>query len=193
MNAEDIELEQYRALRGEILRVMEDGNQVMSFGLAAIGIVISAGLAAKDNPVGFVLFAGVVPLLSALVLSMWFASYERLSRASYFITGIEDRLKKTVQNAQLPTWDTWLRKPSKGTKHQHHFWSTENSGMLLFAFLFVASIALSVFSGNGTVNVVWRYVTYGIDLCGFLAFSLLMRTRLRRTKKWFTSIFGDLE
>jgi hypothetical protein len=193
MNTDDLDLEQYRALRGEILRVMEDGNQVMSFGLAAIGIVISAGFTAKDTQVGFILFAGIVPLLSALVLSMWFASYERLSRASYFITGIEERLKRSINRAELLTWDTWLRMPSKKSRSQHHFWSTENSGVLLFAFLFIASIGLSVFSGDDTVNNVWRYTIYSVDFVGFVAFSLLMRVRMQRTKKWFTSIFGDLE
>jgi hypothetical protein len=193
MTAEDLDLEQYRALRGEILRAMEDGNQVMSFGLAAIGIVVSAGLTAKDTPVGFILFAAVIPLLSALVLSIWFASYERLSRASYFITGIEERLNKSIGNKGLLMWDSWLRTPSKKSKSQHHFWSTENSGVTLFACLFFASIALSIFAGSQTVDETWRYITYGVAIVGFVAFAWLMKSRMKRTKAWFTSNFGDLE
>jgi cell division protein FtsW (lipid II flippase) len=192
MTTEEIEMEQYRALRGEILRAMEDGNQVMSFGLAAIGIVISAGLSVKDTALGFIMFAAVVPLLSALVLSIWFASYERLGRASYFITGIEQRLKQAVQN-EFPTWDSWLRTPSRNSSSQHHFWSTENSGVSLFACLFLASLAMSLFAGGEIIDLIWRVCAAGVGLLTFLGFSFLMKSRMKRSKDWLRGIFGDLE
>jgi hypothetical protein len=192
MTAEEIELEQYRALRGEILRAMEDGNQVMSFGLAAIGIVISAGLGVKDTALGFIMFAAVVPLLSALVLSIWFASYERLGRASYFITGIEQRLKHAIQT-EFPTWDSWLRTPSRTSRSQHHFWSTENSGVSLFAGLFLASLGMSPFAGGPIIDLTWRLWAVGLGLLVFLGFGFLMKARMKRSKDWLRGIFGDLE
>jgi hypothetical protein len=193
MTAEDVELEQYRALRGEILRAMEDGNQVMSFGLAAIGLVISAGVTVKDTTVGFIIFATVVPLLSALVLSIWYASYERLGRASYFITGIEQRLKQIASIGNFPTWDSWLRTPSRRSSAQHHFWSTETSGVALFACLFLASLAMSIFAGIETISLVWRVITNSLGVIVFLTFGFLMKTRIKRSKNWLSSTFGDLE
>ena len=53
VTVESLEIEQYRSLRGEILRGTEDGNQVMSYGLAAIGIVITAGMTERAHLLGF--------------------------------------------------------------------------------------------------------------------------------------------
>jgi len=190
---EDLELEQYRSLRDEILRAMEDGNQIMSFGLAAIGIVLTAGLQVRDAALGFFMFAIIVPCLSSLVLSMWFAAQERIARASYFITGIESRLKHDLKALSTPTWDSWLRTPSKRCASQHHFWNTEYSGIGIFAFLIFGPVLLSLFTGGLALRWRWKISIVVAAIVAFAAFFYWIRKRVRRWRDWLASDFGDLE
>jgi len=185
------EIEQYRSLRGEILRGTEDGNQVMSYGLAAIGIVITAGMTEKNSVFGFSLFAILIPGLSSLVLSLWFGTLERIARASFFITGIESRLKLALRAPSLPTWDVWLRAKTRGKRHSnHHFWTTEYSGFLLFVFLLVGPLAMSFGLGGADITSKTKLIVIAIAACAEVGFLIWMLRRVKQWKQWLSSIFG---
>ena len=192
MTQDDLEIEQYRSLRAEIIRAMEDGNQVMTFGLGAIGIVMTAGIGAKGTPISFFIFAVIVPSFSSMVMSMWFAAQERIARASFFITGIESRLKESL-NASIPLWDSWLRtSPGKKKGSSQHFWNTEFSGIAIFAFLIFCPLLLS-----GTVSgvSVSSHVRILVEVTAGVAYAILFawfRVRVRRWRNWLGRCFGEL-
>lgn len=191
LSAVTFEMEQYRALRGEILRGMEDGNQVISYGLAAIGLVVTAGFSQKDNTIGFVLTVVLIPLLSSLVMSLWLGTLERIARASFFITGIEHRIKEALGVPALPTWDTWLRsKLPDVPQKSHHFWSTEYSGVGLFVCLVVLPLVLSLFTGGNEVHRVTRWVVTGVMVALEALFFYSTLRRLMRWKTWLTTVFN---
>ncbi|HEY0784573.1 MAG TPA: hypothetical protein VGD62_01805 [Acidobacteriaceae bacterium] len=194
MTQDDLELEQYRSLRAEILRAMEDGNQVMSFGLAAIGIVLTAGMNAKGTALSFFMFALVVPALSSLVLSMWFAAQERIARASYFITGIEARLAQSL-SFKAPLWDSWLRTSSKrddGPSH-HHFWNTEFSGIAIFAFLIFGPLFFSSLVSGTSLPLRVRVAVVLVAGVAYILFFFWIRRRVERWQAWLSKVFGELE
>jgi hypothetical protein len=195
MDAQDLDLEQYRSLRAEIIRAMEDGNQIMGFGLAAIGFIMTAGLNVRETTLGFFMFSVMVPALSSLVLSMWFAAQERIARASYFITGIERRLKDSLNIHNVPTWDLWLRTPSKArkSKSQHHFWNTEFSGIGIFAFLMFGPLSLSPLLGGGYVSPRIRMLTIILSAGAILAYFFWLRIRVHRWRGWLSKSFGEFD
>jgi hypothetical protein len=194
MNVDKFELEQYKALRGEILRAMEDANQIMSFGLASIGIVITAGLSVKDTLLGFFVFSVIIPALSGLVLSIWFAAHERISRASYFISGIEARLRSTNPSFEGPTWDLWLRSPSK-TKNggSHHFWNTEFSGIGIFAFFMIGPLLLSLLVGSGSTTLAVRLSTFIVASVALAVFFYRLRMRVAVWRNGLSKTFGEID
>lgn len=194
MNADKFELEQYKALRGEILRAMEDANQIMSFGLASIGIVITAGLSVKDSLLGFFVFSAIIPALSGLVLSIWFAAHERISRASYFISGIEARLRSANPSFDGPTWDLWLRSPRKTKKgNSHHFWNTEFSGIGIFAFFMIGPLLLSLLVGGRSTGLHLKVSTFILASIALAFFFYRLRMRVAAWRDGLSKTFGEMD
>jgi hypothetical protein len=186
-----LDLEQYRSLRNEILRGTEDGNQVISYGLAAVGIVVTAAVTQGDKRLGFLLFAVLVPGLSSLVLSLWFGTLERIARASFFITGIESRLKMAAAAPTLPMWDSWLRAKDPATKKSnHHFWTTEYSGIALFFFFVVGPLLVSLQTGGATLRFRTKVVVVVVAACAELVFMWWMGRRVKNWRRWLSSMFA---
>jgi hypothetical protein len=138
-----LEIEQHQSLRAEILRCLEDANQVLTFGLASVGIVYSAGLAASGKLLGFFLLTALGPAISVLTLSMWCSAQERLARAGYFLSGIEVRLK-TLAGAKAETWEEWLRRPPEDGRETEHLWAPEATTYVLTYSLAIGSIVLGL-------------------------------------------------
>jgi hypothetical protein len=183
------ELEQYRALRNEILRAMEDGNQVVSFGLAGTGVILAAGISTKDTLLGFLIFAVLSPGVTALVLSMWFASAERVARASHFLSGIESRVKQPGE----PSWESWLRTSTSGRDggQGHHFWNTEYSGGAIFLFLIVVPLGFSLATGGGAVSAATKATVVPVMMLIVAGFAYTFVGRIRRWRTWLTTSFED--
>jgi hypothetical protein len=185
-----LELEQYRSLRNEVLRGTEDGNQVISYGLAAIGIILTAAVTQEGKLVGFLLFAVLVPGLSSLVLSLWFGTLERIARASFFITGIESRLTRAVGAPILPMWDSWLRSKDPATdRSNRHFWTTEYSGIALFVFLVIGPLLVSLQTGGTTLRLRSKIIIVALAACAELVYVWWMRMRLRNWRRWLSTVF----
>lgn len=188
LTATSFDIEQYRSLRGEILRGTEDGNQVMSYGLAAIGLVIAAGIKEMDKILGFVIYVCLIPGLSSLVLSLWVGTLERVARAGYFISGIESRVKKTLDKESPPMWELWLRTKSNGTKN-NHFWTTEYTGFALFVFIALLSLGVSLASGGTAICRCEKLIFCGVSFSLEVGFLFWMVGRMRRWRNWLTKSF----
>jgi hypothetical protein len=190
MNSYEFELEQYRALRGEILRAMEDGNQVMSLGLAAIALLLGAALSARDSDAAYLVLALFVPALSGLVLSMWFAAQERIARASFFLTGVETRVCAAL-GTEHPCWENWLRRPNPAGEPTHHFWNTEYSGIAIFMFFMVGPLLLSTSpTVGGTISLRVKLFAAAVGLVVLVLYFMALLPRLHRWRAWLSSTFA---
>lgn len=188
VDSADFELEQYRALREEVLRSMEDGNQIMGFGLAAVGLVVSAGASVEDRLLAILIFGLLLPALSGLILSLWFAAQERLARASHFLTGVEARVKQALGTTGSVSWEEWLRAPGRSGKSQH-FWSTEHAGIGLFALIIVCSLAFSLAIESPRAGLPVRVAM--LALSGVIAAMLFWNIRCRylNWKRWLSTSY----
>lgn len=190
MKPEELDLEQFRSLRAEILRSMEDGNQVMAFGLTAMGLVLAAGVEARGEVLGFGVFAVALPLMGIIILSMWFAAQERVARASYFITGVEERLSLSVKGEPGLTWDRWLRRQS-GSRKTNHFWSTEYSGVAIFMIMIVGSMTASCMAGPASIPALTRAAVLAVPITAVVGFSFSLARRMRRWSTWLSTSFAS--
>lgn len=195
----DFDLEEYRALRAEIIQSMDDGNQVMSLGLASIGVVFGAAVSVKGTDVGFYVFVICLPVLSALVLSYWFAAQERIARASHYLSGVEGRLKAAVSDRQGVSWEAWLRLPPPAAGRSHRSrtdqwlqrsWNAELSGIVLFTLAMFGALATGwATSHHVAVSGLAKIGSLALSLTVCLLILLHVRSRYRDWRRWLRTEF----
>ena len=180
MERVDFDLEEYRALRSEIIQSMDDGNQIVAFGLAAVGLVLGAGLSSKETLLGFLVLSFFLPIITALVLSMWFAAQERIARASHYLSGVETRIKAACRDEGSISWEAWLRSPRSDGQYQH-FWSTQQAGIGLFVVIMASSILIGLVTGGSGVSARLKglVVASSVVISGLLTLQVM-----RRYKNW---------
>lgn len=183
---DEFAVEQYRALRAEIIQSMDDGNAIMAFGLAALGLALTAAVQARESSYGFMLFGVVLPLLAALILSMWFSAQERTARASYFLTGIERRFSPATPTGHLEKgWEHWLRFGDDGATTSH-FWSTEQAAIALFVLMATTSLGFSANAGGDDVSGSAKLIMIFVVVLIGIAFGASLRRRYRRQRSWLS-------
>lgn len=165
---------------------MEDGNQILAFGLAAIGLVLGAGLGLEDGLLATLVLGFFLPVLAALVLSIWFAAQERIARASHYLSGVETRLKSSFTSSETVSWEAWLRAPKRG-RQSEHFWSTEHAGFALFGLIIACSATIGWTAGVealGRETTALMVIT-SLALSAGMFINVLLR--YRRWKRWLST------
>lgn len=182
-----LDLEQYRALRAEILLTMTDSNQTMAFGLTAIGLVANVAASNYSTAAGFLLLAIVIPVMSGFVMSLWFAAHERMGRAAYFLSGLERRFQTVQEWAGADTWERWLR-PSKADPARRHFWATQDAAFGVFGLIAIASCGLSLGAGERSVPESARFAVALVMALAIAVVAVLMHRRYKKWKVQFVSV-----
>jgi hypothetical protein len=85
-------LKQYEFLRNEITASLQLQQQILGFGIATIGLLAGAAFVGKDQPLRSQLLVGFLPLVSYLVVTIWFSEVMRMLRAGAFQLTLEKRL-----------------------------------------------------------------------------------------------------
>ena len=123
MDSVDILLEEYKTLRQESLTAMNNRNRVLSFGLAAIGAIVTGGIYVYDSvdhlSISCLVFIIVIPAITSFILLMWLGEYERMQRAGKFLVELEGRINKEARETLL-TWETKLREDQSHMKYPYH-------------------------------------------------------------------------
>lgn len=114
--AVEISLQEYAAIRGEILTSLSNQVSVLSFGAATVGLIVAATATLwRDEPMLAGLLALIiVPAICFLSLTVFLGEQVRLFRAGRFLHELERRLnqaaKPTIQaehGHSLLTWEQW--------------------------------------------------------------------------------------
>jgi hypothetical protein len=103
----EILLGEYQSLRNEIHATMQNRNQILSFGLALMGVLVASPFVA-GNPSAKMVTATIslaIPAVAALVLHLWLAEYVRMVRAGRHLVSLELKIN-SIMNASLLTWET---------------------------------------------------------------------------------------
>jgi hypothetical protein len=112
---DQIILEEYKALRAEIILCLESRVSIVSLGFAAIGALLAGGVAAmsRNKPYWFVsaLTIGVaVTLTSLYVFDVWMVETRRLARASYHNCQLEKKINNLYPGNVKPLeWERLVR------------------------------------------------------------------------------------
>lgn len=182
MTTNDFAMEEYRALRAEIIQSMNDGNQVMTFGLGTIGLVYSAVLSIENTPFDFYVLVLGLPSLTSLIMTYWFAAQERIAKASHYLSGTEHRVKTALGATADVSWEAWIR--MQKTRHGSPWrsrWTAELSAICLFLLIAISSFLVGLGRTHGVIGVAqtWTIALFSIALNGALGAHVR-----RRYKNW---------
>jgi hypothetical protein len=176
---------EYQQIRQEVMQSMTNGNQIMTFGLATIGVVLYGLADSKNTALSYWILALFLPMLTFLILSMWFSEQLRLARASYFLTGSEKKIAALTGTDGLIEWECWLRDSANEDKARNrHFAGAEYSAIAIFIFLIVSSQVCAFFIGTEmTQNL------RGLILCATGILTVVVFGRFqRKVKEWRTKL-----
>ena len=145
----ELALEEYRALRGEIVATMETQDGGLRFGIAALGIVSAAGFNVWDDTVAAMLiFLVAVPFVSVVVLTVWMGEVARMMRAGHHVLKLEKVFRKKIDGLPEPImkWETNLRdRTADTTRWDRHYEWNYLAIVLVFWTIAIASIAAGLY------------------------------------------------
>ena len=157
MNAVEILIKEYETLRAEILASMSNRISILSFGLATIGAIFTAGIIAyisSDNTIlPSMVLSLAIPLTSNFVLFMWLGEYQRMQRAGQFLVGLEKRINNEASK-QLLSWET---------SHRHMKYPYNMTVMLLLA-ISAISYVIGVVNLPITGLLIWILAMIGTGI-----------------------------
>ena len=145
----ELALEEYRALRAEIVATMETQDGGLRFGIAALGIVSAAGFNVWDETVAATLiFLVVIPFVSVVVLTVWMGEVARMMRAGAHILKLEEVFQDRIAGLPEPImrWETNLRdRAADTTRWDRHYEWNYVAIVLVFWAIGLASIAAGLY------------------------------------------------
>lgn len=113
MEAVEILLEEYKALRLEITQSIAKQHWIIVGGYALAGTVIIESIQKQpEDPV----WINAVPLAFVSTISLWLVEANRMVRASYFIAYVQWQQLKSLADGKLSNyngWEHWIRADSK--------------------------------------------------------------------------------
>lgn len=177
-------LEEYRALRGEIIQSMQNRNSILTFGSAILGASISGtALSAKSlNELAILMICIMaIPLLSLCTFNFWIAETTRIVRAAVYIKEhIETKVNTYMDNTFL--WESYIRVPCDKkcpVKIDPRQFKVDDAEQVFYLFAgitslsFLAAIAYIMAGSNASMDL--KKLLYVVTLIGGLIFFILFR------------------
>lgn len=165
-------LEEYKALRQEVIASIGSQVQILSFGTATIALVMgpALGLWSKSAAlVLIVLFNFFIPVLASTVIMIWFGEVLRMVRAGDALAELEKRINAAGQQAGWTapalTWECALR--AEGGDLFKRFVINFRGVLGAFALLATASIVLGVIRDAANDEHV-RALTIGLSVASIV-------------------------
>jgi hypothetical protein len=175
----DAVLEEYKAMRQEVLTSMQTQQSSLSFGAATLGILAAGGFNAWGEPVPAVaVFLVGIPTLSGLVVLVWLGELTRMQRAGSVLVEIETKVNEALASegrGPALSWETALRE--RRLKLTWNYLAI----MAAFALLAAGSFALGAAKGIDSAlsePLVWTLV--GLEAATLGALALFVGARWRR-------------
>jgi hypothetical protein len=157
-----VALEEYRALRDEIVASLSMQQTVLSFSTLALGGLALAGFRAlgkdDDDVVALVIFLLALPLVSYVSHLIWLGEYARTTRAGLFLAGLEHRINTWVGYEAL-TWEQSLRRHD--AKYPQYSWNVR-AMYLFYAALPLVSLGVAV--SIGRFGETWLGPVYAVEV-----------------------------
>jgi hypothetical protein len=147
-------LEEYKALRAEVIATMGTQHTILGFGIATLGLVIGAGLSleSRASVLTFgLIFTLFVPLFSAVVVTIWWGEVLRMIRAghalAFFEQTINDHGATAGWSGPALGWELALREcvdPEVGPRRRMWRVHVLNLGGIYGVFSLIAVIGIAM-------------------------------------------------
>jgi len=154
----DLALEEYKALRGEVLATMQTQGASLTFGTATLGIVAAGAFNVwKEQFIATIVFMFVVLFVCSLVLVVWLGELTRMMRAGQHLFGLEKALQTAFgidPGGPVFSWESHLRSGSTSpTEHPSMRQFGWNYAAIIWMFLSIAvgSVFLGMWRGTHAV------------------------------------------
>jgi hypothetical protein len=200
-------IEEYKSLRTESLDSMKVQNTILSYGVTAIVLTITAGLSIIDKEmllmVDAAIFLILIPTIIFFIVMIWSGEVARMYRAGSFLVKHESTISEYVGSngcvKPALSWENWLSQVDSNNEAPHKKLYIQHYSVLAM-FLFLAFLSITI--GNyklGTTYVGYLVIVDIIEACAlasltFLALSLLRyfhpsiaRAASDAVLRWYTS------
>jgi hypothetical protein len=146
----DLALAEYDAHRAEVLATVQAQNSSLTVGTAAIGILAAGAFNVwEDAVLATLVFLGAVPLLTALVVLLWFSQVIGMFEVGVYLDGLERKLREELRApAPVMTWEESIREGRAAIRRPQYDWSNYAIVGLLAA-LAGAALVLGAYRGFG--------------------------------------------
>ncbi len=106
-----IVLEEYKALRVEIVDAIHAQRTIMQLGVTGVSVLIGIGLQRTPSLLASIILTILVPFVTFFITTAAWGELFRAARASLFIWKREDVINKFVKGSDSPAmaWESWLR------------------------------------------------------------------------------------
>jgi len=151
----DVALEEYRALRSEIIETQRAQQWTVGLSFTALGIVASQVTDLLGSPVAAVaVFIVLVPLVICAFLLVWLAQIGGMMRLGGQIWRLELRVHQDwIAPEEVFAWETYLRDPDSKT-HSFRVYEWGYGGIVtIYSLLALGSIVLGQHREEPTDNV----------------------------------------
>jgi len=135
-----VALEEYDALRVEIIDAIQAQRTIMQVGTAGLSVLIGLGLQQERSPLGVLILAFLVPILAVFVTAGSLGEMLRAARASSFLAHREEIINEVVDGEHpAMEWEGWLRR-------QPVYIARERAQFLIIFVLSTSSLMLGGYS-----------------------------------------------
>lgn len=110
MNWLSAALEEYKALRGEMIQSVNGQQTVLRFGLTGLAVLIGVGLRTADLLLSMALLLLLAPLVTFFIVAAWKRERLKVARGGAYLQGLEAKINR-VMGWSTPSleWEQWLR------------------------------------------------------------------------------------
>ncbi len=189
-NTTELELlvEEFKALRAEIILCLERRVTIISYGLATVGVLTLAAVTSLNGSAGqlaaAVILSAVIPAVSLYVVRIWLTETHRVRRASHYVGGLELRAKE-LTGRNLLRWEQGIRAKDQVTQHfsEQYVWT-----VFFFTFMSGISVAVGLILLQSYIDL--EQFVYILGGAVGLAFFFLFFVRWKHEADWLIQTYN---
>jgi len=174
-----VALEEYKALRAEIIEAIQAQRTIMQLGITGVSVLIGLGVQRVPSLLATVILALLVPAVAVFITTAAWGELLRAARASSFLAMREGIINEQVASMDRPAmaWESWLRRQPIVT--------ASTSGQFLVLYVLTIGAAVVGFATMFTSEVqrdqsVLVIIGVGAAAALMCTWSLIRYSRLRR-------------
>jgi hypothetical protein len=160
-------VEEYKSLRTESLDSMKIQNTILSYGVSAVVLILTAGIGMIDKDVLSIIDAAIflvlIPTTIFFIVMIWAGEVARMYRAGSFLIDRELIVSEYVGSVSKPalSWENWLIK-NNGDKQAPHKKLYVQHYSVLAMFLLLAFLSVTI--GNYKLGIIYIRCLFLIDI-----------------------------